>query len=101
MMPLKEFKDVCVRVYLLGVLREADWRVPKAATMAGVRRVDFYGLMKRHGIPTSEALAAVRAPRGRRIAVPLRQEIAWRTHALARLRRPRPGFRNHPREGNP
>ena len=52
--PLKEARDAFEREYLAHLLQLCAGNVSKAAKLAGKYRADFYDLLKKHGLKTSD-----------------------------------------------
>jgi two-component system response regulator GlrR len=53
-MPLREARDEFEKEYLIRLLEFCEGNVTKAAKLAGKHRVDFYDLLKRHGLKTED-----------------------------------------------
>jgi two-component system response regulator GlrR len=52
--PLREARDEFEKEYLIGLLELCEGSVTKAAKLAGKHRVDFYDLLKKHGLKTED-----------------------------------------------
>jgi two-component system response regulator GlrR len=52
--PLREARDEFEKDYLIRLLELCEGNVTKAAKLAGKHRVDFYDLLKRHGLKTED-----------------------------------------------
>jgi two-component system response regulator GlrR len=52
--PLREARDEFEKEYLIRLLEVCEGNVTKAAKLAGKHRVDFYDLLKRHGLKTED-----------------------------------------------
>ncbi len=52
--PLKEAKDAYERSYIVHLLEVCKGNVSKAAKLAGKYRADFYDLLKKHNLNTSD-----------------------------------------------
>jgi two-component system response regulator GlrR len=52
--PLREARDEFEKEYLIRLLELCEGNVTKAAQLAGKHRVDFYDLLKKHGLRTED-----------------------------------------------
>jgi two-component system response regulator GlrR len=52
--PLKEARDAFEKDYLTHLLQLCEGNITKASELAGKYRSDFYDLLRKHGIKTSD-----------------------------------------------